>query len=166
MHQHDRAGTLASLLYKAEKLSACIIGTLITQYSLHGLKWDLLKIKAVSLSITEFIFASLQNPLFIDRSVAKDKGVSNHHPIRHLASGSSPTLHVFLFQLNVFSQYTIMELIVYNSSILSVWIETDFSARDKASVLLYFLLHLAWLDTINYHIAQNFKNNTVFTGVW
>ena len=137
---------------------------LITHHSLHGLKWDLLKIKAVSLSIIEFIFASIQNPLFIDRSVAKDKGVSNHQPIRHLASGSSPTLHVFhfrhsahfLFQLNAFSWYTIMELIVYSSSILSVWIETDFSARDKASMLLYFLLHLVWLDTINYHIARKF----------
>ena len=73
MHLHDRAGTLASLLYKAEKLSVClsvyIFGTLITQQCLHRLKRDLLEIKAVSLNNTKFIFISLQNPPFIDRSV-------------------------------------------------------------------------------------------------
>ena len=46
----------------------CIFGMLITQQPLHGLKQDLLEMKGVSLRITEFIFTSLQGPLFIDRS--------------------------------------------------------------------------------------------------
>ena len=72
MHLHDSAGTLASLLYKAEKLSVCpsvcIFGTLITQQCLHRLKRDLHDVKAVPLMNTEFIFTSLKNPPFIDRS--------------------------------------------------------------------------------------------------
>ena len=60
------------LLYKVKKLSVhlsvCIFGTLITQQCVHQSKQDLLKIKAVSLRITEFIFTSLQNPLLINRS--------------------------------------------------------------------------------------------------
>ena len=66
MHLHDRAGTLASiyifLLYKAEKPSVCLsalFGTLISQPCQHGLKRDLLEMKAVSLRITKFIFTSL-----------------------------------------------------------------------------------------------------------
>ena len=42
---HDRAGTLASLLYKAEKpsvrLSVCLSVTSLTRLPLHGSKWDL-----------------------------------------------------------------------------------------------------------------------------
>ena len=40
MHMHERTGTLASLLYKAEKPSVCLsvrlhFGMLITQQSVH-----------------------------------------------------------------------------------------------------------------------------------
>ena len=63
MHLHDRAGTLVILLYKAEKpsvcLSVCIFGMQISQPCQHGLKWDLLEMKAVPLKITKFIFKSL-----------------------------------------------------------------------------------------------------------
>ena len=66
MHLHDRAGTLASLLYKAEKPSVCLsvcpsalFGTLITQPCQHGLKRDLLEMKVVSLKMTKFIFTCL-----------------------------------------------------------------------------------------------------------
>ena len=66
MHLHDRAGTLASLLYKAVKLKSCLsvclsalFGTLISHPCQHGLKRDLLEMKAVSLRITKFIFTSL-----------------------------------------------------------------------------------------------------------
>ena len=42
---HDRAGTFASLLYKAEKpsvcLSVCLSVTSLTRLPLHGSKWDL-----------------------------------------------------------------------------------------------------------------------------
>ena len=55
-----------NVLYKAEKLSICLFvclsalfGRLITQPCQHGLKQDLLEIKAVSLRITKFIFTSL-----------------------------------------------------------------------------------------------------------
>ena len=63
MHLHDRAGTLASLLYKAEKPSVrpsvCIFGTQITQPCQHGLKRDLLEMKAESSRMMKFIFKSL-----------------------------------------------------------------------------------------------------------
>ena len=55
-----------TLLYKAEKPSVCLsvrlsalFGTLISQPCQHVLKRDLLKMKAVSLRITKFIFTSL-----------------------------------------------------------------------------------------------------------
>ena len=38
---HDRAGTLASLLYKAKKPSVRLTVTPLTQSSLHDSKWDL-----------------------------------------------------------------------------------------------------------------------------
>ena len=44
------------------RLSVCLLalfGTLITQPCQHGLKQDLLKMKAVSLRLTNFIFTSL-----------------------------------------------------------------------------------------------------------
>ena len=63
---HDRAGTLVSILYKAEKPSvrlsvhpSALFGTLISQPCQQGLKRDLLETKAVSLRITKFIFKSL-----------------------------------------------------------------------------------------------------------
>ena len=60
MYLQDRAGTLASLLNKAEKPSVCpsvcIFGMVMTQQPLHGVKWDLLKMKTVSLRMKEFIF--------------------------------------------------------------------------------------------------------------
>ena len=75
MHLHDRAGTLASLLYKAEKLSVClsvcpsaVFGMLITQECLHRLKRGLLEMKAVSLENAKFILTSLQDSRFISRS--------------------------------------------------------------------------------------------------
>ena len=74
MHLHDRAGTLASLLYKAEKPSVCLsvrpafFATQITQQCLHRSKRDLLEMKAVSLTKTKFTLTSLQNPTFIVRS--------------------------------------------------------------------------------------------------
>ena len=50
--------------------------------------------------------------------------------IKHEASGSSPTLHILLFQWNVFSYYTIMAQLVNLSSTLSVSIKTGlFSSK-------------------------------------
>ena len=77
MHLHDRAGTLASLLYKAEKPSVClsvclsVCVTLISLLCQHGLKRDLLEMKAVSLRITKFIFKSLHVQLFTNTSAVK-----------------------------------------------------------------------------------------------
>ena len=74
MHLHDRAGTLASLLYKAEKPSVCpstLFGTMISQPCQRGLKRDLLEMKAVSLRITKFIFKSLYVQLLIHMSALK-----------------------------------------------------------------------------------------------
>ena len=59
----QRAGTLASLLYKVEKssvrlsvcLSICTFGMLIAQLCQHGLKPDLFEMKAESLYITMYI---------------------------------------------------------------------------------------------------------------
>ena len=51
---HDRAGTLASLLYKAEKPSVCLSIRLtvmpLTKSSLHGLTWDLAYVQLWSLA--------------------------------------------------------------------------------------------------------------------
>ena len=55
-------GLSKSVLYKAEKPSVCLsalFDTLITQPCQHGLKQDLLEMKAVPLRITKFIFTSL-----------------------------------------------------------------------------------------------------------
>ena len=73
MYLHDRAGALASLLYKAEKLSVCpSVGvTLTSQLCQHGLKRDLLELKAVSLRITKFIFKSLNVQLLIHTSAKR-----------------------------------------------------------------------------------------------
>ena len=60
---HHIATRHSYLLYKAEKLSvvclSALFGMLISQLCQHGLKWDLLEVKAVSLRITKFIFTSL-----------------------------------------------------------------------------------------------------------
>ena len=77
MHLHDSAVTLASLLYKAERQSVCpsvylsVCVTLISQLCQHGLKRDLLEMKAVSLRITRFIFKSLHMQLLIHTSAVK-----------------------------------------------------------------------------------------------
>ena len=46
---HDRAGTLASLLYKAEKpsvrLSVCLTVTPIAQWFVRGSTWDLVYVE-------------------------------------------------------------------------------------------------------------------------
>ena len=56
---HDRAGTLASLLYKAEKPSVCLSVTPISQQCQHQSKRDLFEMKAESSKTTKYIFASL-----------------------------------------------------------------------------------------------------------
>ena len=78
MHLRDRAGTLASVLYKAEKPSVCLsvrpsalFGTLISQPCQHGLTRDLLEMKTVSLRITKFIFKSRHVQLLIHTSALK-----------------------------------------------------------------------------------------------
>ena len=76
MHLHDRAGTLASLLlYKAEKPSVCpsdrLTVTPISQSCLQRLKRDLLEMKAESSGTSEYIFISLNVPVFIHTSVQK-----------------------------------------------------------------------------------------------
>ena len=70
-HTHTHTHTPTYLPYKAEKPCLSVhlhFGMLVTQQSLHGLKWDLLKMKAVSLRITEFSFTSLQNSLLSNKS--------------------------------------------------------------------------------------------------
>ena len=67
MHLHDRAGTLASLLYKAEKPSVCLSVRLtvtpISQRCMHRLKPDLLEMKAESSGTAKYIFKSLHMQL-------------------------------------------------------------------------------------------------------
>ena len=76
MHLHDRAGTPASLYYikLKSRLSvrpSALFGTLISKPCQHGLKRDLLEMKAVSLRITKFIFKSLNVQLLIHTSALK-----------------------------------------------------------------------------------------------
>ena len=71
MHLHDRAGTLASLLYKAEKPSVCLTVTPISQPCLQLLKWGLLEMTAESSGTSKYIFISLNVPVFIHMSVQK-----------------------------------------------------------------------------------------------
>ena len=79
MHLHDRAGTLASLLYKAEKpsvrpsvrLSVCLTVTPISQPCQHVLKPDLLEMKAGSSGTAKYIFKSLHVRLLIHTSALK-----------------------------------------------------------------------------------------------
>ena len=79
MHLHDRAGTLASLLYKAEKpsvrLSVCpsvrLTVTPISQPCMHQLKPDLLEMKAESSGTAKYIFKSLHVRLLIHTSALK-----------------------------------------------------------------------------------------------
>ena len=61
MHLHDRAGKLASLLYKAEKPSVCLSALFVrsgSQRWLHALTSDLLDVIALSSGMTKFIFES------------------------------------------------------------------------------------------------------------
>ena len=55
MHLHDRAGTLASLLYKAEKPSVRLTVTPLSQQCQHRSKRDLLEMKAESSGTSEYI---------------------------------------------------------------------------------------------------------------
>ena len=79
MHLHHRAGTLASLLYKAEKpsvcpsvcLSVCPTVTPVSQPCQHGLKRDLLEMEAESSGTTKYIFISLHVRLLIHTSAQK-----------------------------------------------------------------------------------------------
>ena len=75
MHLHDRAGTLASLLYKAEKPSVRpsvrLTVTPISQPCLQLLKWGLLEMKAESSGTSKYIFISLNVPVFIHTSALK-----------------------------------------------------------------------------------------------
>ena len=71
MHQDDRAGTLASLLYKAEKLSVCLTITPVSQQCQYRSKPDLLEMKAESSGTSEYIFISLNVPVFIYTSAQK-----------------------------------------------------------------------------------------------
>ena len=79
MHLHDRAGTLASLLYKAEKPSVrppvrpsvCLTVTPVSQPCQHGLKRDLLEMEAESSGTTKYIFKSLHVRLLIHTSAQK-----------------------------------------------------------------------------------------------
>ena len=50
MYLHDRAGKLASLLYKAEMTSVRLTVTSIAQWFLHGLTWDLVCVQLWSLA--------------------------------------------------------------------------------------------------------------------
>ena len=75
MHLHDRAGTPASLLYKAEKpsvrLSVCLTVTPISQPCMHRLKPDLLDMKAESSGTTKYVFKSLHVQLLTHTSAQK-----------------------------------------------------------------------------------------------
>ena len=75
MHLHDRAGTLASLLYKTEKPSVCLSVRLtvtpISQPCMHQLKPDLLEMKAESSGTAKYIFKSLHVRLLIHTSALK-----------------------------------------------------------------------------------------------
>ena len=75
MHLHDRAGTLASLLYKVEKPSVCLSVRLtvtpISQLCMHRLKPDLLEMKAESSGTAKYIFKSLHVRLLIHTSALK-----------------------------------------------------------------------------------------------
>ena len=71
MHLHDRAGTLASLLYKAEKPSVRLTVTPVSQQCQHRLKPYLLEMKAESSGTSKYIFISLNVPVFIHTSVQK-----------------------------------------------------------------------------------------------
>ena len=58
---HDRAGTLASLLYKAEKPSvrlSALFWRSVSRPRLHGSTSDLLEVIAMSSRMTKFIFKS------------------------------------------------------------------------------------------------------------
>ena len=75
MHLYDRAGTLASLLHKAEKLSVCLSVCLtvmpVSQQCQHQSKWDSLEMKAKYSRTSEYIFISLNVPVFIHTSAQK-----------------------------------------------------------------------------------------------
>ena len=71
MHLHDRAGTLASLLYKAEKPSVRLTVTPLSQQCQHRSKPDLLEMKAESSGTSKYIFISLNVSVFIHTNAQK-----------------------------------------------------------------------------------------------
>ena len=72
---HDRAGTFANLLYKAEKPSVRpsvrLTVTPVSQQCQHRSKRDLLEMKDESSGTSEYIFISLNVPVFIHTSAQK-----------------------------------------------------------------------------------------------
>ena len=79
MHLHDRAGTLASLLYKAEKpsvclsvcLSACLTVMPASQQCQHRPKRDPLEMKAEPPGTSKYVLICPNVPAFIHTSVQK-----------------------------------------------------------------------------------------------
>ena len=81
---HDRAGTLASLLYKAEKPSVRTfqVWRSVSWPWLHGLTSDLLEMIAISSGTTKFIFKSFYS--FFN--------FSTRVPDRHLCRSRRPLI--------------------------------------------------------------------------
>ena len=62
---HDRAGTLASLLYKAEMTSVCLAAvTSVTRSSVHGSTWDFAYVELRSLA-RECMFKQVSKSLLL-----------------------------------------------------------------------------------------------------
>ena len=68
---HNRAGTLASLLYKAEKPSVRPSVTPLTQSSLHGSMWDLASVEVWFLACERMFKQVFDNSLLVTRALQK-----------------------------------------------------------------------------------------------